>query len=207
MMRVGLFGGSFDPVHYGHLLLAECCREQCPLDKVLFSPAAVPPHKRDRELTPAAMRAEMLDLAIAGHEQFAVSRFEVERGGISYTIDTLLHFRAEHPGAEFFLLLGADMLHDLPHWHNAAQVCELAIPVAVRRAGVPEPDFACLSSIASLEQIERFRRHQVEMPEIGLSSTEIRKRVAAGRSVRYRTPRAVEKYIQTRALYLGENLV
>ena len=206
-MRVGLFGGSFDPVHYGHLLLAECCREQCPLDKVLFLPAAVPPHKRDRELTPAAMRSEMLDLAIAGHEQFAVSRFEVERGGISYTIDTLLHFRAEHPGAEFFLLLGADMLHDLPHWHNAAQVCGLATPVAVRRAGVPEPDFACLASVASFEQIERFRRHQVEMPEIGLSSTDIRKRVAGGRSVRYRTPRAVEKYIQARSLYLGETPV
>ena len=128
----------------------------------------------------------------------------MERGGISYTIDTLLHFRAEHPVPEFFLLLGADMLHDLPHWHNAAQVCELAIPVAVRRAGVAEPDFACLSSIASLEQIERFRRHQVEMPEIGLSSTEIRKRVAGGRSVRYRTPRAVEKYIQRGPSILGK---
>ena len=205
-MRVGLFGGSFDPVHYGHLLLAECCREQCPLDKVLFLPAAVPPHKRDWELTPAEMRSEMLNLAIAGHEQFAVSRFEVERGGISYTIDTLHHFRSESPGADFFLLLGADMLHDLPHWHNATQVCELAIPVVVRRVGVPEPDFRCLASIASTEQIENFRRHQVEMPQVGLSSTDIRNRIAAGRALVIEPPEQWRSTSRHTPSILGEIL-
>jgi len=201
LMRLGLFGGSFDPVHYGHLLLAECCREQCRLDKVIFLPAARPPHKRDRELTSADLRVAMLSLAIAGHEKFAVDCFEVDRGGVSYTVDTLSHYRTDNPEAGLFLLLGADMLHDLPRWHDAPAVCELAVPVAVRRVGVPEPDFSCLSQIASRDRIESFRRHQVVMPEVGLSSTDIRQRVAAGQSIRYRTPRSVEKFIETHMLY------
>ena len=133
-MRLGLLGGSFDPVHYGHLLLAECCREQCRLDAVWFLPAAVPPHKQDRELTPAPQRIEMLELAIAGNPAFAVCRYEVDRGGVNYTVDTLSHLRDEDPGRELFFLLGADMLLDLPHWRSAAQVCELAVPVVVRRS-------------------------------------------------------------------------
>ena len=201
LMRLGLFGGSFDPVHYGHLLLAECCREQCHLDKVVFLPAALPPHKRDRDLTSAELRIEMLRLAIAGHERFTVDSFEVERGGISYTVDTLSHYRIENPGAALFLLLGADMLHDLPRWHDASSVCELAVPVVVRRVGTMEPDFSCLAQIAPSDRIETFRRHLVEMPEIGLSSTDIRQRVATGRSIRYRTARSVEKFIETRMLY------
>ncbi len=200
-MRLGLFGGSFDPVHYGHLLLAECCREEQRLDRVLFLPAAVPPHKQDQELTPAQTRIDMLELAIAGHEQFAVSRYEVERGGISYTVDTLRHFQQEDPHGELFFLLGADMLRDLPHWREAAQVCELAMPIVVRRPGFEEPDFDCLVGLTSPARIDRFRQHQVEMPAIGLSSTEIRRRVARGLSIRYRVPRAVEKLIETEGLY------
>ncbi len=200
-MRLGLFGGSFDPVHYAHLLLAECCREQCRLDRVEFLPAAQPPHKRDRELSSAAARIEMLELAIAGHEQFAVSRFEIERGGVSFTVETLRHYRQQYPDAELFFLLGADMLHDLPHWREVAQVCEMAVIAAVRRAGEPEPDFGVLTGIASRERIELFRRHQVDMPQIGIRATDLRRRVAEGKSVRFRTPRAVEKYIETHGLY------
>ena len=200
-MRLGLFGGSFDPVHYGHLLLAECCREQCTLDEVRFVPAAVPPHKPSRELTPGEQRAEMLELATAGHPAFAVSRFEIDRGGLSYTIDTLRHFHRETPEAKLFLLMGADMLNDLPTWCKAARVCELALPVAVRRAGSSEPDFDCLAAIASAERIEQIRHHQSEMPQVGISGTEIRRRAAQRRSIRFQTPRAVEEYIATRELY------
>jgi nicotinate-nucleotide adenylyltransferase len=200
-MRWGLFGGSFDPVHYGHLLLAECCREQCRLDRVDFLPAAVPPHKRDRELTPAETRIEMLQLAIAGHEQFAVSRYEADQGGVNYTVDTLRHYSQQDPGVKLFFLVGADMLHDLPHWREPERVCELAILVAARRPGEPAPDFGRLAGIAAPERIELFGRHQVEMPPIGISASEIRCRVAAGRSIRFRTPRAVEKYIETHGLY------
>ena len=200
-MRLGLFGGSFDPVHYGHLLLAECCREQTGLSAVWFLPAAVPPHKRNRRLTPVAARIEMLELAIAGHPAFSVSRYEADRGGINYTVDTLAHFRGQDPEGELFFLLGADMLHDLPGWHEPARVCQLATAVVVRRSGAESVDFDCLSRVVSPEGIQRLRRHQVEMPEIGISSTEIRRRVRAGGSIRYQTPRAVEKYIETHGLY------
>lgn len=200
-MRLGLFGGSFDPVHFGHLLLAEYCREQARLDQVVFLPAAVPPHKQDRELSPAERRLEMLQLAVAGHEQFAVSRYEVDRGGVSYTVDTLRHYRQQDPEGALFLLVGADMLHDLPRWREAAEICQLAIPVAVRRPGVGELDYSLLAGLVAPERLDRFRQYQVEMPKIGLSSTEIRRRVAAGLSIRYQTPRAVEKYIETQGLY------
>ena len=133
--RIALFGGTFDPVHYGHLLLAEVAREQCDLDEVWFVPAAVPPHKQEIEVTSGEARAEMIELAVAGNPGILVSRFELERGGVSYTVDTLRRFREETPDAELFFLLGADMLHDLPNWREAGEVCRLATPIVAR---VPE---------------------------------------------------------------------
>ena len=200
-MRLGLFGGTFDPVHYGHLLLAECAREQCGLDQVWFLPTAVPPHKQGRQPTSAEPRVEMLELAIAGHQQFSVSRHEVDRGGVNYTVDTLTHFRQQDPDGELLFLMGADMFHDLPNWRESARVIELALPVVVRRAGEPPLDFARLTDVATPERIEAIRAHQVEMPLVGFSSTEIRRRVAEGQSIRYHTPRAVQKYIETHGLY------
>ncbi|MGD0898424.1 MAG: nicotinate-nucleotide adenylyltransferase [Thermoguttaceae bacterium] len=200
-MRLGILGGTFDPVHYGHLLLAECCREQCSLDAVWFLPAAVPPHKQREDLTPAAVRIEMLELAVSGNEAFSVCRYEADRGGLNYTADTLAHFHEEDPGRVLFFLLGADMLRDLPRWRLPARICELAIPVAVRRSGEGPPDFDALAGLASQEQIDQMRRHQVEMPEIGLNGTDLRRRVAAGQSIRYRTPSAVEQYIRAHGLY------
>lgn len=200
-MRLGLFGGTFDPVHFGHLLLAECCREQARLDEVWFLPAAVPPHKQGVELTPARERIEMLELAIGGHEPFSVCKLEVERGGVSYTADTLMALHDATPDTELFFLLGADMLHDLPNWREPARVCELALPLVVRRPGSPAPDFTCLAPFMSAERMELCRNLQVTMPQIDLSSSEIRRRVAEGKSIRYQTPRAVEKYIESHRLY------
>ena len=200
-MRLGLLGGSFDPVHYGHLLLAECCREQGQLEQVWFLPAAVPPHKQDRALTSAEARIEMLELAIAGQRAFAVNGYEIDRGGVSYTVDTLRHFRQQGPEAELFLLMGADMLYDLPQWRQAEQICRLAIPMVACRPGAGALGFDCLAGLAAPERIELFAQHQIDMPQLDLSSREIRRRVAAGLSIRYQTPRAVEKYIETHALY------
>ncbi|HQU44730.1 MAG: nicotinate (nicotinamide) nucleotide adenylyltransferase [Planctomycetia bacterium 21-64-5] len=200
-MRLGLFGGTFDPVHLGHLLLAEYCREQCRLDAVWFVPAAEPPHKQRPDLTPARQRIEMLQLAIGGHEAFLVCTREVERGGVSYTVDTLGELAAEQPSRPLFFLLGGDSLADLPRWREPAKICELAMPVVVARPGSPPPDYTSLSSLVSAERLEQIRAHQVDMPQIGLSSREIRRRVAAGLSIRYQTPRAVEKYIETASLY------
>jgi len=200
-MRLGLFGGSFDPVHYGHLLLAECCREQCGLDEVWFLPAATPPHKQTHALSPANQRIEMLELATGGHPSFRVSRMEIDRGGVSYTVDTLAALAAEDPARQLFFLLGADSLEDLPTWREPARICELAVPVVVGRPGVPPVDFGVLADFVPEARLTDFRRYRVEMPQTGLSSSDIRRRVADGLSIRYRTPRAVETYIQTHGLY------
>lgn len=200
-MRLGIYGGSFDPVHYGHLLLAECCRETLGLNEVWFVPAASPPHKQDRTLASGKARLEMLELALAGHEQLRASPIELARGGVSYTVDTLQAVRQMRPEAVLYLLMGADSLRDLPTWREPARICELALPAVVRRGGAPEPDFAVLAPLVTRERLAEIRAAQVQMPLIELSSTEMRDRIAAGRSIRFRTPRAVEVYIQTHALY------
>lgn len=200
-MRLGLFGGTFDPVHYGHLLLAECCREQCRLDAVWFVPADRPPHKPDQPITPAKERIEMLELAIAGNPDFAVCRHEIERGGVSYTVETLEHLHAEDPTRELFFLMGADMLLDMPNWREPSRVCELATPVVVCRPACGPLNFSCLDGLIAPERIEAIRRHRVEMPEIGTSSSDLRRRVSLGQSIRYRVPPAVEQYIAAHGLY------
>jgi len=204
-MRIGIFGGTFDPVHYGHLLLAETCREQCRLDQVWFLPAAVPPHKQQWRLTPPRQRLDMLKLAVAGHEAFVVSALEIERGGVSYTVDTLSAIHEQHTKAALFFLMGADSLRDLPTWRETGRICELAIPVVVHRRGAPEPDFDVVADVVPAARLEQIRRHQVEMPVVEYSGTAIREFVAAGRSIRYQTPRAVEKYIESQGLYRDED--
>jgi nicotinate-nucleotide adenylyltransferase len=200
-MRLGIFGGSFDPVHYGHLLLAETCRERCGLDQVWLLPAASPPHKLAQQRTPGPRRLEMLQLAIAGDVRFHACALELERGGISYTVDTLAEIHRQRPEAELFLLMGADTLHDLPNWREPQRICQLAIPVVVRRRGAPEPDYNVLAGVVAAERLAEIRGYQVEMPVVEFSSTTIREAVAAGRSIRFQTPRAVEKYIETNNLY------
>jgi nicotinate-nucleotide adenylyltransferase len=207
-VRLGIFGGSFNPVHYGHLILAECCREQLALDRVWFLPAATPPHKQQHDLVPGEQRAEMIELAIAGHSCFGVCRYELERGGVSYTVDTLARFHEEQPTDELFFMMGADSLADLPTWKDPATICRLAIPVVVQRgahrAQDPSPDteaFCALSQFVSRERLQQIAAARVEMPRIDLSASDLRRRVAAGQSIRYRTPRSVEKYIETHGLY------
>jgi nicotinate-nucleotide adenylyltransferase len=204
-MRLGIYGGSFDPVHYGHLLLAECCREALRLDEVWLIPAAVPPHKQERQRASARARLEMLELALAGHEQLRASAIEIDRGGVSYTVETLAAIRQQRPKATLFLLMGADSLQDLPTWREPARICDLALPVAVCRGGSKPPDFSVLAPLVSAGQLEEIEAAQVRMPLIELSSTELRQRAGAGLSLRFRTPRAVEKYIEAQRLYCTES--
>lgn len=208
-MRLGIFGGTFDPVHYGHLLLAECCREQLRLDAVWFLPASVPPHKQQRQLAAAEARVDMLNLAIGGHEAFSVCRYEIDRGGVNFTADTLKVLAAQDPSRELFFLLGGDSLRDLPTWRDLARICRLAKLAVVGRAPADEssglspkwPELEALGSLLSADQVESIRRHRVEMPRVDLSSSDIRTRIAKGQSIRYRTPSAVEKYLETHQLY------
>lgn len=206
-MRIGVFGGSFDPVHIGHLLAAECCREQASLDRVLFVPAAVPPHKQHRLLATAQHRLEMLALSVGGHDAFSVSAMEVDRGGVSYTVDTLERLAAEHPGDDLRLILGPDALANLPTWRAPQRILELAEIVAIEREtldAIGSP--ACLSVLEPLLGEERLARvigARVRLPAIGIRSSDLRAAVAAGKSIRYRTPRAVERYIVAHGLYRG----
>ncbi len=200
-MRLGIFGGSFDPVHLGHLLLAECCREQRRLDEVWFMPAALPPHKLKATLAADSARVEMLRLAIGGDTSYSISTLEIDRGGVSYTVDTLASLRRQRPDDRLFLLLGADSLADLPTWREPGRICELATPIVVARAGAMAPDFGMLAPFISPERLVEIQGHQVEMPAVDLRASEIRRRVGAGLSIRFRTPRAVEMYIATGGLY------
>lgn len=197
--RLGIFGGSFDPVHVGHLLLAESCREQCSLDCVWFLPCGQPPHKPQGTLTAGRQRADMLEFAIAGDPRFAVCDIELERDGLSYTVETLRQIHDEAPSRELFFLMGADSLADLPQWREPNAILELATVVAVNRGHKPPPDLTQLES--RLGPTVRQRVRLVTMPAIDISATDLRERVRSGRSLRFRVPRAVEEYIGQNELY------
>ena len=198
-MRLGLYGGTFDPVHYGHLLLAEQCREQCGLDEVWFIPAHQAPHKQGTAMTPGKERAEMLEFAVAGYPQFKVSRIEIQRGGTSFTVDTLQQLRDENPARELFFLIGADSLVDLPTWREPERIASLATIVAVNRGDRPLPAADELKDKVGDTIGARVRL--VTMPGIDLSASDLRQRVREGRSIRFMVPRAVEAYIAEHRLY------
>ncbi|MFM8291071.1 MAG: nicotinate-nucleotide adenylyltransferase [Planctomycetia bacterium] len=204
-MRIGVFGGSFDPVHYGHLLLADCCLEQAGLDRVLFVPAAVQPHKRDRRLADGPHRVEMLRLATGGRPEFDVATLELDRGGVSYTVDTLAALRDAHPGDELCLLLGPDLLAGLPTWREPRRIADLATLVAVERETLDDlPTAAAAAGLRDLlgaDRLATILERRVRMPTIGIRASDLRAAVAAGTSIRYRTPRAVEAYIAAHGLY------
>jgi nicotinate-nucleotide adenylyltransferase len=187
------------------LIAAECCREQARLDKVLFLPAAVPPHKQDRPLAEAAHRVEMLKLAIGGHPAFAVSTDEIDRGGVSYTVDTLARLEAAHPADELLLILGPDALADLPTWREPATILARAEIIAVEREGVDDISAIVatpkLAALLGPERAQRIVETRVTCPAIGIRASDLRAAIAAGRSIRYRTPRAVEQYIAAHGLY------
>lgn len=201
-MRIGVYGGTFDPIHYGHLLLAESCREQLNLDRVWFLPATLSPLKQSTPPASGKQRAEMVQLAIGGHEAFELRRDELERGGVSYTVETLAEFQTQHPEDKLFFLVGSDSLKSFPDWVQPQRICELAQLVVVNR-GHEEPSLEPLQGIAAPNQLTEIRAHCVQMPGVAISSSELRERVHAGKSIRYQLPRAVELYIQTHELYRG----
>lgn len=186
MSRVGLLGGSFDPVHHGHLLAARALREGLALDEVRLVPAGEQPFKAGQHGAGAEARAEMVARAVAGEPGLACERLEVDRPGPSYTVDTLRALRAREPDAEWVLCLGADAAADLPSWREAERLPELATLVAFRRAGGPPP--------SGPFQV-------AEVPLVDISATSIRSRVRAGRSIRWLVPEVVAAYIATHRLY------
>ena len=199
--RVGVFGGSFDPIHMGHLILAEQCRQQGQLDEVLFIPAAQNPQKENGAIATDRQRVEMVDLAIGGHQGFLRSSIEIERGGESFTVDTLKQLTDEMPEAELFLIIGGDSLNSFATWHEPEEILRLATPLVVGRPGAGVVDFDKLAPLTHAENLSRIKQLAIASPLIDISSTDIRRRVGAGESIRYLTSRAVEKYIETQCAY------
>jgi nicotinate-nucleotide adenylyltransferase len=200
-MRMGVFGGTFDPVHLGHLIAAEQCREQGQLDQVRFIPAARPPHKQDRSLTAFHHRSEMLRLAVAGHRAFVVDELENEGQGLSYTADTLAELHKRFADSELHFILGADGLPDLAHWHEPERIFRLAGLLVVSRPGWTVWPEERLREALRLPAGVTLKQQVVEMPGCEISSRDLRARVAKARSIRYQVPRAVECYIETHGLY------
>jgi nicotinate-nucleotide adenylyltransferase len=188
-VKIGLFGGTFDPPHIGHLVAAQELHVELGLHLLLLVPASVPPHKMGEAVTPAAIRLEMLRAAAADDPRFEVSDMEVSRPGPSYTIETLRALRDEHPGAELLLAMGADQLVDLESWREPEEIGRLATIVAFARSGEAVPEDP------------KWPVRRVEVPEIHVSSTDIRHRVATGRPITYLVPAATAAIIQREALY------
>jgi len=195
-MRLGLFGGTFDPIHLGHLILAEQCRESCGLGRVWFVVAGEPPHKRGGR-TGVAHRLEMARIAVAGHPAFAVSEIETRRPCPHYSVETLESVCRDNPGEELLFLIGADSLADLVSWREPARIAQLATIVVVNRPGIEEVDAANLPDFGPGSH----PLLSVTIPPIGIASTDLRQRLAEGRSIRFLVPRGVEAYIEAQGLY------
>jgi nicotinate-nucleotide adenylyltransferase len=202
MRRVGVLGGTFDPVHYGHLVIAEEVFATLQLTEIVFVPAGQPPHKTNVEITAAEHRLKMLELAIASNPHFTISRVDLDRPGPSYTVDMLKLLRrqmGEHTAIYF--IIGADSLEDLLSWHDSSGILEqLTHLVAVRRPGYSESEAFYDSLEARLSGIKQ-RLLVVDAPQFDISATDLRQRVAEGRPIKYQTPESVESYIVQYSLY------
>jgi nicotinate-nucleotide adenylyltransferase len=195
-MRLGLFGGTFDPIHLGHLIAAEACREAIRLDRVWFVVAGEPPHKLQNRTT-MAHRLEMARIAVAGNPAFEVCDIEARRPGPHYSVETVEAVQRDRPEDRLFFLIGSDSLADLPYWRQPERLLALATLIVVNRPGFDaSADQLPVHLRSQAQTIER-----VTIPPIGIASHEIRQRVSQGRSIRYQVPRGVEAYIEAQGLY------
>ena len=196
--RLGIMGGTFDPIHLGHLVCAEQARDQFKLDAVIFMPTGMPAWKQGKGVTAVADRLEMVRLATEGNEAFDVSRIETDREGVTYTVDTLQLLRDHYPAnVKLYFITGTDAILQLFAWHDAARMSTLASFIAASRPGYDPAD-----AIAAHDRSKvKFDLHLFEVPALAISSTDLRRRKAGGRSVRYLVPTPVERYINFHGLY------
>ncbi len=191
MESIGLFGGSFDPVHLGHLLVAQAAQEELQLARLFFIPAAQSPFKPESAPTPAAERLRLLRLALAGKTWCEIDEQELQRGGVSYTIETVRNYASRFPGTQLFYLIGADHLPQLPQWRAADELAGLVEFVVIPRPGLPEPPFPA-----------PFRGRRLAGFPLGVASSQIRARVKAGQPIDHLVPCAVAEAIRHNRLYL-----
>lgn len=197
--RVGLMGGTFDPIHHGHLLIAEVARTEFGLERVVWLPAGTPPHKQDQKVTCAEHRYAMVVLATASNPHFEVSRQELEREGPSYTVDTVETFRKTAPECQLFFITGADAILEILTWHRHQELVRICRFIAVTRPGY---DLDRLKNVLPPHYVERI--DTITAPGIDISSTDIRDRIRTGDPVRYLIPELVEAYLRKHRLYLGD---
>ncbi|MGO9481641.1 MAG: nicotinate-nucleotide adenylyltransferase [Candidatus Kryptoniota bacterium] len=190
--KIGIFGGTFNPPHVAHLVAAESVRDHLKLDRVFFVPAAIPPHKLDEEIIPAEVRLEMVRLAIKDNAMFEASDLEVWRNGPSYSIDTILELKRKLPGSSFFFIMGVDLLPDFYSWKNPEKILDECNVVVMNR-----PGFA----VASVDMELLRRVEMVNVPNMDISSSDIRRRVKSGKSIKFLVPPAVEEYIYANSIY------
>jgi nicotinate-nucleotide adenylyltransferase len=191
IQRIGLFGGSFDPVHLGHLLVAQAAREELELDLLFFIPAAQSPFKPESQPTPPVHRSQLLRLALAGQPWCELDEQEMQRGGISYTIDTVRNYARRYQGAQLYYLIGGDHVPMLPKWRAADELARLAEFVVIPRPGQTEAPFPA-----------PFRGRRLTGFPLGVSSSQVRARIKAGLPISHLTPPAVAEAIRNNGLYL-----
>ena len=201
-MNIGVLGGTFDPIHVGHLIIAEEVRARLNLAETLFVPAGEPWLKADNLISPAEHRVEMVRLAIANGPYFKLSTMEIERAGPSYTVDTIAELKGQiGAGDKLFFILGWDNLAQLPQWREPSRLVRMCRLVPVPRVGYPSPDFNSLeAAIPGLSQSVIL----LDTPQIEISSSEIRDRVARGLSIRHLVPEPIDRYIKRHKLYVTE---
>ncbi len=198
-MRVGVLGGTFDPIHYGHLVIAEEALVCLELKRVLFVPAKSPPHKLQQPCSPAEHRLEMVRLAIAGNPCFEASEVDLARPGPSYTVDTLaLLHRQFGPRAELYFLMGTDSLANILTWHRPADILTQALLVVAARPGYAADLQSLERALPGITERTRF----LHTPELGMASHDLRRRVREGLPIRYQVPESVEAYVRAHNLYL-----
>lgn len=200
--KIGVLGGSFDPVHLGHLIIAEHILGRLGLDTVLFIPCNIPPHKRAAAVAPAAHRMQMVRCAVRGNPRFQASDMEIVRGGVSYSVDTLRTLRVIYSDStEIYFIIGADSLMELASWREYRTLLSLCRIVTAARPGFVPGRWPAQKGLYTRSEIAAIRRYCVHSPLIEISSTEIRRRSGNGLSIRYMVPDAVARYITARGLY------
>ncbi len=202
---IALYGGSFNPIHHGHLIVARRAAEMLKLDRVIFLPSGNPPHKDSSALLEASHRAEMVKLAIAGEPVFAFSDHDLHKSGPSYTVETVTHFADTlGPDLDLYWIIGGDSLADLASWYQVSDLVDGCRIVTAARPGWDVSALDALQSTLSPDQIARLRSDILATPRIEISATDIRRRISGGLSVRYLVPDAVLRYIAEHRLYMGE---
>ena len=196
---IGIMGGTFDPIHHGHLVAADAARHSFGLERVIFVPASQPPHKGGRDITPSGHRYQMTVLAAMTNPFFEVSRVELDREGPSYTVDTIKHFRSLDPDCEFFFITGTDAILEIRTWERYGELLDLCRFIAATRPGYGSGALAGLEAELGSERMSRV--HALEVPALDISSSDIRERIRTGQPVKYLLPETVENYISKYRLY------